>query len=217
MLTTPSSQSCHLAHFKRGFEEFQTIYRLNVTGHCDAVTKMFMSKSRCGQPDLFDVDEIANSVKKDSSKSDKYDDSSSSESDESGSEKKYIKKHKGREKRSMSLVELLDFNSVSTRDNQLKDLIAKEEVDNQKTYNNGRSTRKRRSFNFVVTDPIGKLNKDIVTWRLMSAHTNPSMTIATQNALLAQAFRYWAEVAPICFRQDKTAPRVDIEVGFLEG
>ena len=175
---------------------------------------MFMSQSRCGQPDLFDTEDLAN-IDAD----EKYDEESSylSKHDPSSSEFSSEEKDKRRFKRSSRLSESPSQKSVLIRKRQLEEFIAKEEADNQETYNSGQSTREKRSFNFVVTDPIGKLNKDIVTWRLMSAHANPSIQVSVQNALLAQAFQYWSEIAPICFRQDKTSPRVDIEIGFLEG
>lgn len=237
MLTTPSSQSCQATHFKQGFEGFQQMYRLNITGYCDGITKRFMSRSRCGQPDMFNIDEITGYDSREHQEmefengrhSNSDDESDSSESSSSSEERDSPSKHRShrrRNRRSSSLNELIapatvvndrfSENSVKRRAEQLQELIAMQS-DNHTTYNEGKSTRTKRSFGFSLNEPIGKLNKARITWRLMSAHTNPSIPVDVQNAILAQAFRYWSEVAPLCFKEDKNSRNVDVEVGFLEG
>lgn len=139
----------------------------------------------------------------------------SSSSEESSSEESGSPNHRQRRSTSQLLVppSLERTSTDSIREKQLEELIA-QQPDKHVTYNQGRSTRTKRSFNFAVTQPIGKA---VATWRLMSAHTIPTIPVSKQNAILTQAFRYWSEVAPICFREEKHSARVDIEVGFVEG
>jgi len=212
ILTTPSNQACKSFHFQRGYEQFQASYKLKITGRCDTFTKSYMSRSRCGQPDIFNTEALN---EPDSSEINKYYKGyDTSESDETSDEKGY-KVTKIRLKRDLTEYIASDHHSRIRRSEQLQELIAQQE-NNHETYNQGQSSRVKRSFG-ILTDPIGKLNKEVITWRLMSAYTNPSMALSDQISILSQAFRYWSEVTPLCFREDKWSQRVDVEVGFLEG
>lgn len=215
ILTTPSFQTCEPFHLRRGYEKFQNVNGLHATGFCDDVTKSYMSRRRCGQPDVFDVEEM----RAVGYTNDPNTDSSTQQAPSTPR----------RSKRSSSISELLaaqfgDSKLKSYRAQQLDEIIAKQPEEHL-TYNNGQSTRQRRSthsstslFNIVMgNDYNGIMRKSRVTWRLMSAHTTPQIPVNVQNSLLAQAFRYWGEASPLCFVEDKHSRFVDIEVGFLEG
>lgn len=229
-LTTPSSQMCTSAHFRRAYQEFQHIYRLPVTGMCDNTTKAFMSQRRCGQPDIFNVDEMMSygyTHSPDTQTNNLAESMDSGEAtifeDDSPSSEDTAMEDKRRKRRSIldlimpvrTVRDILDTRDI--REIQLQEIL-ETQPDNHKTYKEGQSTRRKRSmYTFIIndhTDIIGKLE---LTWRLMSAHTSPHMPVAKQNSILAHAFRYWSEVSPLCFKEDKHSPRVDIEIGFLEG
>lgn len=201
VLTTPSSQTCTSLHFRQGYEEYQYIYRLPNTGMCDSRTKELMSTTRCGQPDMFNMDEV---IAKDAADT-----------------------MRERKPRSVdrSVKEIIydlkgtSVDRISERRYQiLKDYLADQRKMDQVTYNGGDSTRRKRSvLDIQANEFLGFMTKRRISWRLMSSHTSPDLPITLQNAVLMHAFRYWSEVSPLCFEEKKSTPSVDIEIGFLEG
>lgn len=235
VLTTPSDQACIPTHFNQGYAEFQTVYRLPVTGYCDRRTKAFMSRRRCGQPDIFDVEDMMSYGHTNHPTSYQYQGYTNSQPHAHSSQRKRSSSYDDysgesydgykRKRRSVDVTELLTDESaessgklISFRQQQLEEILATQ-PDNHTTYNNGQSSRTKRSmFQFTTNEYYGGfLTKPRLSWRLMSAHTSPTIPVNKQNSLLAQAFRYWSEVSPLCFIEDKHSQRVDIEIGFLEG
>lgn len=202
VLTTPSSQTCTGEHFRRGYQEYQLLYRLESTGRCDSRTMELMSKTRCGQPDIFDMEEV---LAKESSVHDRTSDS--------------------RARRSRSVKEIIydlqgtSVDMLSERRYQiLKDYIAEQKELEHQTYNGGMSIRNTRSvLDIQAGEHSGFKSKKRISWRLMSSYVSPDLPVTVQNAILMHAFRYWSEVSPLCFEEKKTTPTVDIEIGFLEG
>ena len=222
ILTTPSTQTCQPHHIRRGYEKFQNINSLQISGFCDNMTKAYMSKRRCGQPDIFTVEDMLpngyTSEPHMQHSTDHYNEQSYQNN-----------RSKRSSKTSTSIKEIIaaqvgQDELKSRRILQFKEILQRQPAKHE-TYNNGQSTRRRRSIDFgtslfnIVTgsDFNGILRKTRITWRLMSAHTTPQIPVDVQNSLLAQAFRYWGEVSPLCFVEDKHSRFVDIEVGFLEG
>lgn len=78
------------------------------------------------------------------------------------------------------------------------------------------SSREKRSL-VSASDYLGKITRQVVTWRLIRSAGYSTIPLDTQNSVLALALSYWAQVLPLCFRNDMTSPRVDIEFGFYQG
>lgn len=193
--TTPIPATCNEQDFANGLRTLQKNYRLDITGVCDTRTTAQMSKRRCGQPD--------NVI-------DKLDFEETAEPDID------------RYSRSLSSILTRDSKlqqSVVRRKRQLADYI--EEIDNERaTPKRSKSERVERSVLSaqVVSDDGGYLTKSRVSWRLMSDHYSHIIPPNAQRGILKQAFRYWSEVSPLCFYEDKDSDtKVDIEIGFLEG
>lgn len=198
--TTSIPSTCNEQDFEHGLRTFQKNYRLDITGVCDIRTKDQMSKRRCGQPD--------NII-------DKLDSDDLSDESRTAAGQRY----------SRSLTSILTHDtkleaSVLRRKRQLKDYI--EQIDNEKEATPSKSNleRDKRSMieSHVVSDESGFLTKSRVSWRLMSDHYSHIIPPNAQRGILKQAFRYWSEVSPLCFYEDKDSDtKVDIEIGFLEG
>lgn len=196
--TAASTSACTHADFENGLRTFQKNYRLEVTGTCDIRTTDQMSKRRCGQPDTV-IDRLD---------SDPLDDETSV----------------SRDKRSLTSILTHTTKleqSIDRRKRQLQDYI-KQVEDEQATpgHSAEASNRDKRSVISVTSndDYGGLLTKRRVSWRLMSDHYSHIIAPQSQRGILKQAFRYWSEVAPLCFYEDTDSnDRVDIEIGFLEG
>ena len=70
--------------------------------------------------------------------------------------------------------------------------------------------RRKRSAGFTT----GEI-KPVETWRIFVS-TN-RMSFALQNFIFTEAFKFWSQVIPVCFRHDTVSPSVDIELSFFEG
>lgn len=180
---------CTQEHFRKALETFQMNYRLNITGVCDQRTTAQMSLRRCGQPD----DVISK-----------------------GADQKSTRKTR-------SLSEILSKNteldkSIERRKRQLQEYIKEIQAEAAPPGEFQPARNKRSVISMEPSEDYGGLlSKTRVSWRLMSDHYSHFIDPQKQRAILKQAFRYWSEVAPLCFYEDNTTPSVDIEIGFLEG
>lgn len=194
--TSAPPSACTGTDFTEGLKTFQKNYRLNITGICDERTTNQMSQRRCGQPDTV-IDKL---------------------DDELAAEKSVRK--------TRSLSSIISKNvqldeSVERRKAQLKQYMKEMENEQEAPENPGvhpKERQKRSQISMTSSDYGGLLTKERVTWRLMSDHLSHAINPREQRSILKQAFRYWSEVAPLCFHEDRNSwDRVDIEIGFLEG
>ncbi|GFU45318.1 matrix metalloproteinase-21 [Nephila pilipes] len=80
----------------------------------------------------------------------------------------------------------------------------------QHQYKKIKSKRRRRS---VSTGVEGQsFTNEVVTWRLIGSAYSNQLTVNTQRAALALAFRMWAEVIPLIFQEDTRSPVDDVDV-----
>ena len=214
VLAEPSRQTCNAAHFRQGYLDFQQVYRLQASGICDNKTKYFMSQSRCGQPDLFNTNEVRQATAQSDAPPFAGNGSSSNHSNDTNQTAQH---HNSRRSSPLRRIvqqknEMADV--IERRKQIFQEFIDKQTGDHE-TYENGGSTRAKRSL--LDINIAGPMNKDRISWRLMSSYTNPNLPVNMQNAVLMSAFRYWSEVSPLCFEEKKQAPQVDIEIGFMSG
>lgn len=193
--TNSSKSVCTAQDFTLAVKSFQKNYRLEVTGRCDERTTLYMSQRRCGQPDTV-IDKLEDEV---------IDDKAST-------------------RKTRSLSDILSQNiqlsdSIERRKQQLQQHLR--EIDNERTTpeERGKNKRRQKRSRIYMTAGSGEvLQKERISWRLMSDHLSHSIAPSKQRSILWQAFRYWSEVAPRCFYEDRySRQRVDIEIGFLEG
>ncbi|XP_042898572.1 matrix metalloproteinase-21 isoform X2 [Parasteatoda tepidariorum] len=70
--------------------------------------------------------------------------------------------------------------------------------------------RKKRSLASGVEGQ--SFTSEVVTWRLIGSAYSNQLTVNTQRAALALAFRMWGEVIPIVFQEDIRSPVDDVDV-----
>ncbi|GIY90400.1 matrix metalloproteinase-21 [Caerostris darwini] len=77
-------------------------------------------------------------------------------------------------------------------------------------YEKMKGKRRKRSVSSGVEGQ--SFTNEVVTWRLIGSAYSNQLTVNTQRAALALAFRMWGEVIPLIFQEDTRSPVDDVDV-----